>query len=893
MLTRDKLEYQMRLRFIREGKEAAKTASPELKLAKVKEEDALSKPMVTLGDKENRVPARGETPKEYNETPKTGEESLVKEPVEAGDRKAKKLDFDLDLMDVVQLKEAKGWYVFKVSDGPNDEPYDGLGLEMLDIEPQYYTDKAEAEVVADMLIDVEDSDFDVARVGSMMMEATPPQKDADQSLARHKKRKKATRTKSMKRKSHAKIKESNLAAVLRECGCEMQSPFDAPEDEPQGYMLVQNLEKLAKKAGELTGVAKYTDDAEPWVESKVNSAAEHIDAIYDYIKYGRNKKSDMNGQEDLHPPHHHDEMMQEQKKNSILSEQTSDIYDPWTGQPVSTPSTDIVNPFADNTPQNTVTPAAAPARRRRRGPVRDVTQAINLIIDPNTQRSFINHLTRMLRGISTSNASIADYELRANRTSVAFVLNRYIPLIRRERTDLAAVLNELVNQINTFNSPALPNTLAEITNKRAVVQKINALISWINSNRNRLTVTAPTTTTAPDRDGTTPPTPEQQAASQEANQLSSELSRNQQEIGAYIHSVMSGEVDLNNAANRPRYIERLNQLAGGRNDIMRRMYMSGARTNRDQALAAINRRISQIDARINQLGSDPASVTQTFSESVSNHGNVENLLNFLFEQDSSLWEATKTFIITALGARFGPVIINSIRARHGAQAFSVLTRLANALRNIAPRILELIRNLATTNPTAAQTVLAQEVAVADAGIVDAVLVNGVWSVPGVAATGAAETAALGAGEAAALGAGEALATTGAVAGAETAVGAAGLGVMPWLIGAAGAGAGGYGLGTLLGQSATYLAGEATGRGTESTGWGRYIGRGEENYSPENLRYASRAAQRLLQNEKSALEAIRDEIATGRGASFSGIINPYGSGAYSSSQRDEDSRFAAI
>lgn len=87
---------------------------------------------------------------------------------------------------------------------------------------------------------------------------------------------------------------------LNECGCQMKSPFNAPEDEPQGYMLVQNLEKLAKKAGELTGIAKYTDDAEPWVESKINSAAEHIDAVYDYIKYGRNKKADMHGEMENH-----------------------------------------------------------------------------------------------------------------------------------------------------------------------------------------------------------------------------------------------------------------------------------------------------------------------------------------------------------------------------------------------------------------------------------------------------------------------------------------------------------------------------------------------------------------------------------------------------------------
>ena len=88
MLTRDKLEYQKRLRFLREAK--AKTASEKLKLATKAEESDLTKPMVTLGDEENRVPVRGETPKEYNETPKTGEESLLKDPVDAGAKKEKK-----------------------------------------------------------------------------------------------------------------------------------------------------------------------------------------------------------------------------------------------------------------------------------------------------------------------------------------------------------------------------------------------------------------------------------------------------------------------------------------------------------------------------------------------------------------------------------------------------------------------------------------------------------------------------------------------------------------------------------------------------------------------------------------------------------------------------------
>lgn len=88
MTTRDKLEYQKKLRFLREAR--AKTASEQLKLAKRAQESDLTKPMVTLGDKENRVPARGETPKAYNETPKTGEESLYEDPVEGGDKKRKK-----------------------------------------------------------------------------------------------------------------------------------------------------------------------------------------------------------------------------------------------------------------------------------------------------------------------------------------------------------------------------------------------------------------------------------------------------------------------------------------------------------------------------------------------------------------------------------------------------------------------------------------------------------------------------------------------------------------------------------------------------------------------------------------------------------------------------------
>lgn len=105
----------------------------------------------------------------------------------------------------------------------------------------------------------------------------------------------------MKKKSHEKLDESNLAALLRECGCEMESPFDAPKGEPQGYMLVQNLHRIADKAEEMSHLANVEDDAEPWVESKINSAADDIGAVYDYIKYGRS-----------HSKHHAGEHVEEE-----------------------------------------------------------------------------------------------------------------------------------------------------------------------------------------------------------------------------------------------------------------------------------------------------------------------------------------------------------------------------------------------------------------------------------------------------------------------------------------------------------------------------------------------------------------------------------------------------
>lgn len=61
--------------------------------------------------------------------------------------------------------------------------------------------------------------------------------------------------------------------------------FDAPDEEHPGYMLLGNLKRIAAKAAELADLASPWDDAEPWIESKINSAAEHIDAIHDYIMY--------------------------------------------------------------------------------------------------------------------------------------------------------------------------------------------------------------------------------------------------------------------------------------------------------------------------------------------------------------------------------------------------------------------------------------------------------------------------------------------------------------------------------------------------------------------------------------------------------------------------------
>jgi hypothetical protein len=95
------------------------------------------------------------------------------------------------------------------------------------------------------------------------------------------------------------------SAMMSDEPAEMHGPeetgaFDAPDEEHPGYMLLGNLKKLAVKSAELADLASPWDDAEPWIESKVNSAAQHIDAIHDYIMYSvLDQDFDAEGHEDM------------------------------------------------------------------------------------------------------------------------------------------------------------------------------------------------------------------------------------------------------------------------------------------------------------------------------------------------------------------------------------------------------------------------------------------------------------------------------------------------------------------------------------------------------------------------------------------------------------------
>ena len=61
--------------------------------------------------------------------------------------------------------------------------------------------------------------------------------------------------------------------------------------DPPGYMMVSNLKRLADQSKQLSNAVSVEDNAEPWVESKIDRASEAIDAVHDYMKYKSEKKA--------------------------------------------------------------------------------------------------------------------------------------------------------------------------------------------------------------------------------------------------------------------------------------------------------------------------------------------------------------------------------------------------------------------------------------------------------------------------------------------------------------------------------------------------------------------------------------------------------------------------
>lgn len=254
MSTRENLEYQKNVRFIRETAEnKAKLGSPALKLAKIKQESDLTKPILTLGDKHNKIAQRKE-PKYANEVPKTRETSRVAEPVEAGDEGDNCLDVNLDDIDYARISEGKG--MFSGRDNENTEcspscrgckscdpdmPYGGPSLGRRDIKvcicdpvncrhdicntncvPCEEHDNDECSFDSSSCpkcraIEEEDNGDEYEGRGrydeSRMYEATKRQKNAKQSLARHKRSVKDKRTKSMKHKSNSDIKTESAMTL--------------------------------------------------------------------------------------------------------------------------------------------------------------------------------------------------------------------------------------------------------------------------------------------------------------------------------------------------------------------------------------------------------------------------------------------------------------------------------------------------------------------------------------------------------------------------------------------------------------------------------------------------------------------------------------------------------
>jgi len=300
MSTRDKLEYQKNLRFIREAAESkAKLGSPELKLSKIQQASSLTKPVTTLGDKDNKVPPVKE-PKSASETPKTRETTRVKDPVKAGDHGDNCLDVNLDDIDYARISEGRRHHDDDLPpcdcsypstcrvcepDAPkdpwannsNDSEYEGQdeyegdddfprgrdrGLWEDSVDPEGEEDEFDPETGRLVDRDDEGDDYGIEDRGELpvsrghLREATKRQKDAKQSLARHKSSTKDKRTKSMKHKSNAALKKES-AMTLGDVFLNELSTFNKEELPGSGDISKQMkdfddlLQKFTKEALEL------------------------------------------------------------------------------------------------------------------------------------------------------------------------------------------------------------------------------------------------------------------------------------------------------------------------------------------------------------------------------------------------------------------------------------------------------------------------------------------------------------------------------------------------------------------------------------------------------------------------------------------------------------------
>ena len=82
----------------------------------------------------------------------------------------------------------------------------------------------------------------------------------------------------------------NMKAAAAEAAQAGKSVLSEHSDHP-GSMMVSNLKRLADQSKQLSAAVSVQDNAEPWVESKIDRASEGIDAVHDYMKYKSEKKA--------------------------------------------------------------------------------------------------------------------------------------------------------------------------------------------------------------------------------------------------------------------------------------------------------------------------------------------------------------------------------------------------------------------------------------------------------------------------------------------------------------------------------------------------------------------------------------------------------------------------